>query len=78
MSLSVPNQGLLWCLLIFVLAAALVHGAKLIALGYRAARKKEEPRPAPEKEPEPVYYLVEKRKKRSKTEYGTPKKIEFR
>ena len=74
--LSVQAQGLLWCLFLALICTAIVHGVKLAIIGYRSMNKKEEPKKA-EPAPEPVYYLVEKKKKRSKAEYSEPKQISF-
>ena len=52
---------------------------KLAYLGYRTRGKKlppEAPKPS-EPEKEPVYYIVEKKKKRVRSEYSEPKRISF-
>lgn len=77
LSVSVQAQGIIWTALLFVLCAIIVHGVKLSLIGYRAMGKKPEP-PQPAKEPEPVYYIVEKKKKRSKTEYAEPREVSFK
>ena len=77
--LSVQSQGFLWCILVALLCTIAVHGFKLAVLGYRSLRRKPPPEPPkpPEKVPEPVYFLVERKKKRSKAEYSEPKQINF-
>lgn len=78
--LSVQSQGFLWTFFLLILCVILVHGIKLAIVGYRTLGKKLPPESPkePEKTPEPVYYLVERKKKRSKTEYSEPKQISFR
>lgn len=74
--------GILYLFLTFVVCFILVHLVKLAYLGLKSVRKKSEPpkeKPAPEpkqKKPEPVYYIVEK--KRAKKSYSAPKEIQFK
>ncbi len=76
--LSVQGQGALYSVLLFVLCMLVVHGIKLSVIGYRMGKKlPPSPPPKEEKKPEPVYYLVEKKTKRKKSEYSSPKRIEF-
>lgn len=78
--LSSQAQGALYAVLIFFACVAVVHAYKLAKIGWRSLHKKlppEKPRQK-EKTPEPVYYIVERKKKRStKTEYSEPKRIKF-
>lgn len=79
--LSIQSQGFLWTSFLLILCVILVHGIKLAIIGYRTLGKKQTQDPPPkeqEKAPEPVFYLVERKKKRSKTEYSDPKQISFR
>ncbi len=78
--LSAQSQGFFWCVTIFLLLFSIVHAAKLARLGYRTLFKKLPPEPPkiPEKQTEPVYFLVERKKKRPKKEYSEPKEISFR
>lgn len=81
---------MLWFLFLFVFCFFGVHVAKLARLGqaYRSSRKKassveEKPTPPKEKAPapqaqEPVYYIVERKQRRSKANYGEPKEIRFK
>ena len=73
--------GLLYLFIIFIVCFAVVHIFKLAMVGLKSLK----PKPAPPKEepkekqpakPEPVYYIVEK--KRSKRTYGEPKEISFK
>ncbi|MDE6273760.1 MAG: hypothetical protein K2L87_01770 [Clostridiales bacterium] len=82
--LSVQGLGALYTSLLLLICIIVIHGYKLARIGYRTIKKKlppEPPKPV-EKKPEPVYYIVEKKKKRrtksTKTEYSTPKEIQFR
>ncbi|MDE7452810.1 MAG: hypothetical protein K2N22_00190 [Clostridia bacterium] len=74
--------GILYLFLTFVICFILVHLVKLAYLGLKSVRKKseppkEEPKPEPKpKKPEPVYYIVEK--KRAKKSYSAPKEIQFK
>ena len=78
--LSVQSQGFLWCLLIAIICAVIVHGVKLAVIGYKSLGKtppEPPPQKQPEKQPEPVYFLVERKKKKPKSEYSEPKQINF-
>lgn len=77
--LSVQGEGALYAALFFLLCVFIVHGVKLAKIGYRTLGKKLplDPPPKPEKKPEPVYYIVEKKQKRTKAEYSEPKRIKF-
>ncbi len=75
------NQWLggLYALLILIGCFLAVHIFLLARYGYRARKNlpKEKPeRPAPT--PEPVYYIVEKKKKRARSTYSAPKRISFK
>ena len=77
-----PLQGLgaLYIVLLFVLCFIIIHGIKLAILGWRTFGKKlppEKPK-VTEKKAEPVYFIVEKKKKRAKAEYSEPKRIQFK
>ena len=85
--LSVAFHGILWLILLFLLSFALVHVIKLALIGWNAQKKKNEPppkkqppapKPEPTSPPEPIYYIVEKRQRRPKTNYGEPKQINFK
>lgn len=68
--------GILYLFLTFLFCFILVHVVKLAILGVNSLKKppKTEEKPAPK--PEPVYYIVEK--KRTKKSYSNPKEIEFK
>ena len=70
--LSVQTQGMLFCALLLALLFLLVHLWKLLHI-VRTLKTR-----PPEKKPEPVYFLVERKKKRSKKEFSEPKEISFR
>lgn len=75
--LSVQGRGALFTLCIFLISVIVVHVAKLAFIGWRAFKMRE-PKKQEEKTeaPEPVYYLVEKKKKTS-PQYKKPKKFKF-
>ena len=76
------NQWLggLYALLLLFACFLAVHIYMLARYGYRA--RKDLPKDKPEKplpkEAEPVYYIVEKKKKRARASYSEPKRISFR
>lgn len=78
--LSVQGQGLFYTIIIFLLCVIIVHAVILAKIGYRTLHKKLPPAPPkePAKESEPVYYIVEKKKKRAKTNYSAPREIKFK
>lgn len=85
-------QGLIWTLLLLSFCFGGVYVANLARLGweYNVEREKA-PDPAPkpqekqkeekktpaQKTQEPIYYIVEKKKRRPKSDYGEPKRIHF-
>lgn len=70
--------GILYLFLIFTLCFIFIHLLKLAYLGFKSARKKQEPPPQkPAPKAEPVYYIVEK-KKTKKASYSEPKEIKFK
>ncbi len=74
-ALSVQWQGFFFLLLLLMACAVLVHLVRLALLGYRALMRRARPQPPAQ---DPVYFLVERKKKRAKAEYGAPKKITFK
>jgi hypothetical protein len=83
--------GIFWSILLFALCFFGVHIAKLAHLGqlYRKnpPPEKDDKPTSPPAEPEkkapapaqePVYYIVERKKKRAKPQYGEPKEIRFK
>lgn len=80
--LSVQGLGALYVILLLLICILIVFGVKLALIGYRTLKKKLPPEPPkkPDPKPEPVYYIVEKKQKRtkSKTQYATPKEIKFK
>ena len=74
--LSVQGRGAIFTVCIFFFCVIIVHIAKLTLIGWRAFKKRE-PKPKETSEPpEPVYYIVEKKKKTA-PQYKKPKKFKF-
>ena len=70
-------NGLLYLFLTFAICFILVHVLRLAYLGLKGLKKeppKEKEKPTPK--PEPVYYIVEK--KRSRKSYSEPREINFK
>ncbi len=68
-------MGILYLVLTFLFCFILVHLIKLAYMGLQSTKKPpEKQKPTPK--PEPVYYIVEK--KRTKRTYSDPKEIQFR
>ena len=87
--LSLPIQGLLWCVLLLTLCLFGVHFTLLARLGmiYRTKQKetnkqkndeKEKSAPTEKTPQEPIYYIVERKQRRTKSSYGEPKEIRFK
>ena len=78
--LSVQGLGALYVFCSLLICIIVVCGCKLAKVGLRTLGKKLPPEAPPkeEKTPEAVYYLVERKKKRVKTEYSDPKRIQFK
>ncbi|MBO5027321.1 MAG: hypothetical protein IJY63_00715 [Clostridia bacterium] len=73
--------------LLFLLCFVGVHAAKFAVRGWRLydrsqpqnPTKNQEKPPAPQPTPvEPIYYIVEKKRRRSRPSYGEPKEIRFK
>ena len=86
-------QGLLWTLVLLVFCFGGVYLANLARLGWEyqseqakapdspenpQEKPKEEKKAPTEKPQEPIYYIVEKKKRRPKTDYGDPKPFRFK
>ena len=80
--LSVQGQGFLYAVILLLVCIIVVHIVKLARLGYRTLGKKlpaEKPKKqAAKRGQEPVYFIVERKKKRPKPEYTEPKRIQFK
>ena len=91
--LSPALTGFFSLLGLFLFSFLFVHGAKLILFGWlyqqNNVQKPPEPTKPPEKkEPveekqapaaqEPVYYIVERKKRRAKSTYSDPKEFRFK
>ncbi|MCH5142315.1 MAG: hypothetical protein J1G07_01175 [Clostridiales bacterium] len=68
--------GILYLFLTFLFCFILVHVVKLAFIGASSLKKPPETQEKPTPKPEPVYYIVEK--KRTKKSYSNPKEIEFK
>ena len=83
-------KGCIWFFLLFILTFGLVHIAKLIRLGWEHTQitpqtskneTKEQNKPqekAPAKPQEPIYYVIERKRKKPKATYTDPKQISFK
>ena len=74
--LSVQGQGAIYTICILFFCVIIVHIAKLTIIGWRAFKKREPKKQAKTEPPEPVYYIVEKKKKTA-PQYKKPQKIKF-
>lgn len=66
---------------LFFICFFIVHGIKLMFLDFPKPFKNEQEKTAVEKTTttaDPVYYIVERKKKRPRSAYGEPKEIRFR
>ncbi len=85
--LSLQALGGLWLILLFGFCFLGVHIAKLAKLGWSQSKKTPPPKPEAKQEPpkekqapkaEPVYYIVERKKRPPKNTYGEPKPFQFK
>jgi len=75
---AVMFMGILYLFLTFLICFILVHVVKLAVIGIKSLKKQPEPKPEKtEPKPEPVYYIVEKKRAR-KANYSEPKEIKFK
>lgn len=74
--------GILYLAILFIACFVFVHMVKLAAIGLKSVRQKPEKKPQEEKiepaPPQPVYYIVEKKRSRSKPNYSAPREIKFK
>ena len=80
--------GILYLAILFFACFVAVHMAKLAWRGLKSVRQRQEKKPDQEeppekkkekpKEPQPVYYIVEKKRARSKPTYSAPREIKFK
>lgn len=78
--LSVQGTGAALTVALLLFCILVVHAVKLAKVGWRTLFKKlppEEPK-KPEPKPEPVYFIVERKKKKAKSDYSRPKQIQFK
>ncbi|MBQ7322972.1 MAG: hypothetical protein IJW96_00205 [Clostridia bacterium] len=87
--ISIPLQGFFWTIFLFLFCFGGMYVVELIKLGWLYQynpppdTNKEEVKTEKEKAPasnaqEPIYYIVEKKKRRPKTDYGDPKPFRFK
>ena len=79
--LSVQAFGALYAAILLVICLVFVHAFRLSWVGYRSMKTKppEKKEHSAEKDKaEPVYYIVERKKKRPKAEYSDPKRFQFK
>lgn len=75
--------GVFWLIMLFIFCFLLVHILLFAKAGWDAKRTKppsqqaEKPVEPEKKQPEPIYYIVEKKKKRPKSAYSSPREIHF-
>ena len=74
--------GILYLAILFIACFIVVHTVKLAMRRLKSTRVKPEKPPEKqeksEKPPEPVYYIVEKKQRRKRADYGTPREIKFK
>jgi hypothetical protein len=69
--------GLIYLILLFAVCFTFVHVIKLAVVGVKSLKHKPvEREDVKEQKPQPVYYIVEK--KRSRKSYSKPREIEFK
>ncbi len=76
--LSVQGYGFLYTLFLLLLCIIVVHAVKLARVGWRTLKKRTPPQKKEAPKSEPVYFLVERKKKRTRSEYSEPKQIKFK
>lgn len=92
--LSAFPGGAFWLLFLFFVCFFGIHIVRLAKIGWQyrkgapkpAPKAEEKPRPAPQPQapqtpqapPEPVYYIVERKRKRPRETYSTPREIRFK
>ena len=87
--LSVPLSGAFWLIFLFILCFFGVHVVRLAKIGWKYQKRHGEPAPTnsqkreapdsqPNAPPEPVYYIVERKRKRPRETYSPPKEIKFK
>ena len=88
--ISLPIKGMLWTILLFLVCFFGTHVIILARLGWeyqqrnatptveKSEEKAEEKKAPPEKQAEPIYYIVERKTRRAKPTYGEPKQINFK
>ena len=80
--------GILYLAILFAACFVVVHVVKLAWIGLKSVRERNDKNPEPEekkpekksdeKESKPVYYIVEKKRSRSKASYSAPREIKFK
>ena len=88
--IALAIKGMLWTILLFCVCFIGTHVIILARLGWEFQQRATPPEPAKreekteekktptEKQTEPIYYIVERKTRRSKPTYGEPKQINFK
>lgn len=88
--IALPVKGFLWTILLFLICFIGTHVIILARFGWefqqqntpakpeKTEEKIEEKKTPPEKQAEPIYYIVERKTRRAKPAYGEPKQINFK
>ncbi len=83
--MSIQTLGAIYTVILLGVCFLIIHALRLAAVGYRAMRKRDSDKgrrnaspSETEEKGEPVYYIVERKKKRLKTEYSDPKRFTFK
>ncbi len=73
--------GLLYLILLYIACYVFICMVRLAVQGFKSMQKDRAEQPPAEEEkknePQPVYYIVEKKKARSKATYSQPREIKF-
>lgn len=73
--------GILYLAILFVACFVFVAMIKLALFGLRSMKIRPEAKPEEQKKeepPQPVYYIVEKKRSKSRANYGKPREIKFK
>ena len=87
--ISSGAKGGLWFFFLFFLCFLGIHAFRLVKLGWTELQPSKKPTPTPKPEPkpqekapakpqEPIYYVIERKRKKPKTTYSEPRQITFK